>query len=139
MPVSQLTNPNIIFFITDEQRFAQHWPAGWAEQNLSSMDCLAKNGLTFLNAFTAACECSPSRASMMTSTYPQQNELYDMTADPGELTNLAFGTVSEPIQQQWNTLHTQLTGLLKTPGPLPTGDFTWPVNPAGSNVWSPVT
>ena len=50
MPLSQLTNPNIIFFITDEQRFAQHWPDGWAAQNLPSMDRLAKNGLTFLNA-----------------------------------------------------------------------------------------
>jgi len=73
MPISQLTNPNIIFFITDEQRFPQHWPTGWAEQNLRSMSRLQRNGLTFLNAFTAACECSPSRASMMTSTYPQQN------------------------------------------------------------------
>ncbi|MEA2237777.1 MAG: hypothetical protein QOC81_2501 [Thermoanaerobaculia bacterium] len=73
MPLSQLTNPNIIFFITDEQRFPQHWPEGWAEQNLPSIVRLQQNGLTFLNAFTAACECSPSRASMMTSTYPQQN------------------------------------------------------------------
>lgn len=62
--------PNILLIITDQQRNAQHWPKGWVERNLPSQERLMKNGVTFTNAFTAACECSPSRASFFTGTYP---------------------------------------------------------------------
>lgn len=65
--------PNIVFFITDQQRHERHWPEGWAEKNLPTMQRLRRHGLTFHNYITAACECSPSRASMMTSKYPQEH------------------------------------------------------------------
>lgn len=68
-----LTNPNIVFLITDQQRHERHWPAGWSEKNLPTMHRLRRHGLTFHNYITAACECSPSRASMMTSKYPQEH------------------------------------------------------------------
>lgn len=65
-----LKRPNILLIITDQQRNARHWPNGWVERNLPSQERLMKNGVTFTNAFTAACECSPSRASFFTGTYP---------------------------------------------------------------------
>ena len=62
-----------------------------------------------------------------------------MHHDRGELTNLAYGTVSSETQTIWNDLHRRLTERLKELGPMPTGNFTWPADPAGSNVWQPVT
>ena len=74
--------PNILILMTDQQRAEQHWPAGWVKKNLPSVARLAKHGLTFNRAFTSAAECSPSRAALLTSTYPQQN---GVTTTPGTL------------------------------------------------------
>ena len=52
-----------------------HWPAGWAEQNLPSLQRLKRNGLYFLRAYTAACECSPSRGVMQTGRFAPINRV----------------------------------------------------------------
>jgi choline-sulfatase len=65
--------PNLVVLITDQWRFTQHWPDGWAEQHLPAEERLKRHGLTFRNAFIAAAECSPSRATILTSTYPAVN------------------------------------------------------------------
>src|SRR3954453_81569 len=75
--------PNVLILITDQQRDARHWPPGWAEENLTSLEALKQHGMTFENAFCSACECSPSRASFVTSTYPQTN---GMTRTPPNIT-----------------------------------------------------
>lgn len=74
--------PNILLIITDQQRYAQHWPAGWVAANLPSMQRLLSHGLSFTHAFTAACECSPSRAAFLTSTYDNTNRV--STTPPGQ-------------------------------------------------------
>lgn len=74
--------PNILILMTDQQRATQHWPSGWVEKNLPSVKRLAQHGLTFNYAFTSASECSPSRAALLTSTYPVQN---GVTTTPGTL------------------------------------------------------
>jgi choline-sulfatase len=59
--------PNMIVLMTDQERHHMHWPAGWAEKNLPSLQRLKRNGFYFQRAYTAATECSPSRAVMQTS------------------------------------------------------------------------
>ena len=66
---------NVVLFITDQQRAIQHFPKGWAEKNLPGQMRLAKNGLTFRNAFTNSCMCSPSRATLMTGFLPAQHQV----------------------------------------------------------------
>lgn len=68
-----LQKPNIIVILTDQERYPVHWPEGWAEKNLSATNRLKKNGLTFHKAYTAACECTPSRAVLSTSEYSPIN------------------------------------------------------------------
>src|SRR5262245_41001228 len=53
--------PNIIVLMTDQERHHVHWPQGWAEKNLPSLQRLKRHGLYCLRAYTAACQCSPSR------------------------------------------------------------------------------
>jgi arylsulfatase A-like enzyme len=86
-----LTDPNIVLFISDETRYPQHWPADWVAQQLPTWQKLANHGLTFTNAITAACECSPSRASFLTSTYPEENGVRVTFSNPlpKTMTNLA--------------------------------------------------
>lgn len=64
---------NVVMFITDQDRAIQHFPPGWARQNLPGMSRLERHGLSFENAFTNACMCSPARATLMTGCFPAQH------------------------------------------------------------------
>ncbi len=68
-----LQGMNLLFFLTDQQRAIQHFPPGWAEQNLPNEQRLKRHGLTFPRAFCAACMCSPSRASLFSGYFPAQH------------------------------------------------------------------
>ena len=64
---------NIILFMTDQERRIQHFPRDWANQNLPGLTRLMQNGLTFENAFTNACMCSPARSTFMSGYFPAQH------------------------------------------------------------------
>jgi arylsulfatase A-like enzyme len=90
--------PNIIVLMTDQERYPTHWPEGWAEKNLPSTERLKQHGLTFHKAYTAAAQCSPSRAVIMTGEHfptnrvaltfttplPSEKELVDIGAMLGQ-------------------------------------------------------
>ncbi|MGO1071021.1 sulfatase-like hydrolase/transferase [Lysobacter sp. CA199] len=66
--------PNVLFIITDQERSLAQWPASYQPTlaaKMPAMQQLTGNGLSFANAFTGACMCSPSRATFLTSQYPQ--------------------------------------------------------------------
>ena len=69
----QVAGMNIVMFISDQERAIQHFPRGWAQRNLPGFTRVQQNGLTFENAFCAACMCSPTRASLLTGYFPAQH------------------------------------------------------------------
>ncbi|MGO9399143.1 MAG: sulfatase-like hydrolase/transferase [Xanthobacteraceae bacterium] len=75
--------PNIIVLMTDQERYHTHWPAGWVKANLPAFVRLQHKGLTFHRAYTAASECSPSRAVMMTSQFAPMNRVARTFLWPG--------------------------------------------------------
>jgi choline-sulfatase len=75
--------PNIIVLMTDQERYHRHWPDGWAEKNLPSLQRLKRNGLYFQRAYTAACQCSPSRALMQTGRFAPVNRVTQTFLWPG--------------------------------------------------------
>jgi len=75
--------PNIVVLMTDQERYHTHWPKGWVERNLPSFVRLQRHGLTFRRAYTAACECSPSRAVMLTSRFAPVNRVARTFLWPG--------------------------------------------------------
>lgn len=75
--------PNIVVLMTDQERHHMHWPAGWAEKNLPGLQRLKRHGLYFNRAYTAVCQCSPSRAAMMTSRFYPVNRVTQTLLWPG--------------------------------------------------------
>jgi choline-sulfatase len=101
-PPRSMAGMNVVnVFITDQDRAIQHFPRGWVKENLPGLTRLQRHGLTFSNAFTNSCMCSPARATLMTGYFPAQHGVkytleLDMPADeypqvemPLDLANLA--------------------------------------------------
>jgi choline-sulfatase len=98
-----LAGMNVVMFITDQERAIQHFPLGWPQQNLPGLTQLERHGVTFENAFTNACMCSPARSTLMSGYFPDQHWVkYTLEADmeppaypqvslptPGALANIA--------------------------------------------------
>jgi choline-sulfatase len=64
---------NVLVFLTDQQRAVQHFPPGWTKRNMPGLSRLQQHGLTFENAFTNACMCSPARSTLMSGYFPAQH------------------------------------------------------------------
>lgn len=67
--------PNIVVILTDQERYPTHWPEGWAKEHLKATELLKKNGLFFTHAYTAACECTPSRAVIYSGEHFPTNQV----------------------------------------------------------------
>ncbi len=78
--------PNLVLLITDQQRQFQHWPDDptWLRELAPNDAELRRTGMTFTRAFTATAMCSPSRASLLTGTYPSRHGV-TLTLTEGDL------------------------------------------------------
>jgi len=77
--------PNIVLIMTDQERYPQYWPPGWADANLPNRKRLADHGLTFTRAFCNAAMCSPSRATLFTGLYLTQHGVEHTLTTGGSL------------------------------------------------------
>ena len=70
---------NVIFILSDEQRYDE---LGFMNPVLKNphMDRLASEGVHFRNAFVTTSQCSPSRASILTSQYMHNHGVVDNNA-----------------------------------------------------------
>ena len=64
-----IEKPNIIFILTDDQRWDALGYAGNPIIQTPNMDALAASGLYFRNAFVTTPICAASRASLFTGLY----------------------------------------------------------------------
>ncbi|HEX3045832.1 MAG TPA: sulfatase-like hydrolase/transferase, partial [Bacillota bacterium] len=65
-------HPNLLFIMTDQERYTQHFPEDWEKNNLPNLTRLKDTGVSFTNAFICTSMCSPSRTAMFTGRYPSQ-------------------------------------------------------------------
>lgn len=65
-PTTPKKQPNILFAISDDQSYPYAGVYGAKELLTPATDAVAKRGVRFTNAFCAAPQCSPSRASILT-------------------------------------------------------------------------
>ena len=65
--------PNLLFIMTDQQRFDAMSIAGNKVLKTPNMDRLAKQGARFKNAYTPCAVCGPARSSILTGTTVENN------------------------------------------------------------------
>jgi arylsulfatase A-like enzyme len=71
-----LKKPNILYIMTDQQRFDS---LGCVKQSICrtpTLDRLAEEGMRFDNAYTVCALCSPARTSMLTGKYPHNHGMW---------------------------------------------------------------
>ena len=62
--------PNIIIIYTDDQGYGDLSSYGSMSINTPNIDALAKNGAKLTSFLNASSTCSPSRAALLTGSYP---------------------------------------------------------------------
>jgi N-sulfoglucosamine sulfohydrolase len=66
--------PNILFFLTDDESWLERSAYGWSRLPTPAFDRVAREGALFMNGFTSAPSCGPSRACVLTGRHFWQNE-----------------------------------------------------------------
>ena len=92
--------PNIVVLMTDQERHHMHWPAGWTEKNLPSLQRLKRNGLYFNHAYTAATQCSPSRALMLSGRFAPVNRVTQTFIWPGLQEQNRLANIASILKQK---------------------------------------
>lgn len=68
-----MKKPNILWLLTDHHVFKHHGVLGGPGPTLPTGKRLAKEGITFNQAYTVCPVCTPARASMLTGLYPHRH------------------------------------------------------------------
>jgi len=78
MPVS--SHPNIVFIITDQQRFDSIAALGHPWMQTPNLDRLVNEGVSFDRCYITSPSCVPARASLFTGQYPHTNGVLNNSA-----------------------------------------------------------
>ena len=70
-----MVRPNILIFMTDQQRGDTIPP--YSKAKTPNLDKFCSEGLSFSNAFTVAPHCCPSRATFFSGLYPSQHGVWN--------------------------------------------------------------
>tara|TARA_X000000950_G_scaffold159629_1_gene195515 strand:+ start:290 stop:1702 length:1413 start_codon:yes stop_codon:yes gene_type:complete len=73
----EIVPPNVVMIIADDLGWSQIGCYGSSFYKTPNIDKLAKSGIKFTNAYSAASICSPTRAAIMTGKYPARLDLTD--------------------------------------------------------------
>ena len=68
--------PNIIFFLIDDWGWQDVGFMGSTYYDTPVMDALAADGIKFTNAYSAAANCAPTRAVLMSGQYAPRTGIY---------------------------------------------------------------
>ncbi|ANW97422.1 mucin-desulfating sulfatase (N-acetylglucosamine-6-sulfatase) [Wenyingzhuangia fucanilytica] len=82
--------PNIIFLMTDDQRWDNMGCYGKPEFYTPNINKLSKEGITFDNAYYAVAICMPSRVTMMTGRYNSNHRVGFVAPDDYTLSQADF-------------------------------------------------
>lgn len=72
----QDSRPNILFIITDQQRYDTISAQGFPYVDTPNLDRLVNEGVCFTNNFVSSSSCGPSRASLFKGYYPHTTGIY---------------------------------------------------------------
>lgn len=90
-------HPNIIFLMTDDQRWDNMGCYGKPEFYTPNINKLSKEGITFDNAYYAVAICMPSRVTMMTGRYNSNHRVGFVAPDDYTLSQADFANAYPAI------------------------------------------
>ena len=93
-----LTLPNILFILADDQGSWALRCSGNPEIQTPSLDRLAESGIRFDNFFCASPVCSPARASILTGRIPSQHGIHDWLRGGNAMIENELETTGELIE-----------------------------------------
>ena len=88
----KIGQPNVVFIMIDDLGWKDVGFMGSTFYETPNVDALAKNGMLFMNAYTASPLCSATRASIMSGTWPARNGL---TSAAGHLKETTYKSTLE--------------------------------------------
>lgn len=91
-PDADASRPNIIFLLLDDMGYADIGAYGNTYHRTPNIDRLAAEGIRFTNAYAAAPNCSPTRASILTGRWPARTGITQYL--PGNV--LPYARVLQP-------------------------------------------
>ncbi|MEX0771082.1 MAG: sulfatase, partial [Balneolaceae bacterium] len=140
--------PNLILIIADDMAWDDCGVCGHPNIQTPNIDKLAEDGMMFHQAFLTTSSCSPSRASIITGTYPHQTDAEQLHWElPGEkvtfvekLKEAGYWTaqagkwhLGDHVKDRFHMLAEESTDELeKTFGDLPVNDDS------GAHLWVPL-
>ncbi len=83
------TPPNILIIFTDDQGYGDLSCYGASEYQTPNIDRLASEGIRFTNFYVPATVCTPSRAALLTGSYPKRVGLHEAVLFPFSDTGLS--------------------------------------------------
>ncbi|MBE9462802.1 sulfatase [Dyadobacter subterraneus] len=108
----QNERPNILFILVDDWGWTDLSSAGSKYYETPNIDKLAKEGLSFTQAYSAGPNCAPSRSSLMTGKFPPRHGIFTVAnSDRGDsserklipiknetVLNPSFTTIAEELK-----------------------------------------
>jgi arylsulfatase A-like enzyme len=94
---AEVAQPNMVYFLIDDQGYADVGFNGCEDIRTPNIDKLAKQG-AILDCFYGQPVCSPTRAALMTGRYPTHTGIYNVTQNTGPLP-LAERTLAQALRE----------------------------------------
>jgi arylsulfatase A-like enzyme len=96
------TKPNFIIIFTDDQGYGDLGCFGSKTIRTPNLDRLAKEGRRFTSFMAASSVCTPSRAALLTGSYPKRVGMHKGVLFPGSTTGLnpTEHTIADHLKQQ---------------------------------------
>jgi N-acetylglucosamine-6-sulfatase len=128
---AEAKRPNVLFILTDDQRWDALGLAGNKHLKTPNMDRLGREGVHFRNAFCTTSLCSPSRASILSGLYAHRHGVVN------NFTEYPAGFKSFPMALQGEGYYTAYIGKwhMGEDNDLPRPGFNWFVTHKGQGKY----